>query len=104
MAVYPYFVLGPNAALSLAGLAKGPDQTTPTPTDDWQQARVDVVIPAFNEADTIVLCTGQESETGLAAHLAQAGIRHTMIGGAKLATELDAMRAIDEATRLAVGF
>jgi glycosyltransferase involved in cell wall biosynthesis len=56
VAVLPYFVLGPNAALSLAGLAKGPDRTTPTPRDDWRQARVDVVIPAFNEAQTIVLC------------------------------------------------
>ena len=56
MAVYPYFVLGPNAALSLAGLAKGPDRTTPTPAEDWRTARVDVVIPAFNEAGTIALC------------------------------------------------
>ena len=56
MAVFPYFVLGPNAILSLAGLSKGPDQTTPTPAEDWRQARVDVVIPAFNEAETIVLC------------------------------------------------
>ncbi len=56
MAVLPYFVLGPNALLSLAGLAKGPDRTTPTPQEDWRQARVDVVIPAFNEAQTIVLC------------------------------------------------
>ena len=56
MAVFPYFVLGPNAALSITGLMRGPDRTTPTPTEDWRQARVDVVIPAFNEADTIVLC------------------------------------------------
>ena len=56
MAVFPYFVLGPNAFLSLAGLAKGADKTTPTPAEDWRTARVDVVIPAFNEADTIVLC------------------------------------------------
>ena len=56
MAVFPYFVLGPNAALSLAGLTHGPDRTTPTPADDWRTAKVDVVIPAFNEADTIVLC------------------------------------------------
>jgi glycosyltransferase involved in cell wall biosynthesis len=42
--------------LSLAGLAKGPDRTTPTPREDWRQAKVDVVIPAFNEAHTIVLC------------------------------------------------
>lgn len=56
MAVYPYFVLGPNTALSLVGLAKGPDRTTPAPAEDWRQATVDVVIPAFNEAETIVLC------------------------------------------------
>ena len=56
MAVLPYFVLGPNAALSLAGLMKGPDATAATPREDWRQARVDVVIPAFNEAQTIVLC------------------------------------------------
>lgn len=55
MAVHPYFVLGPNAALSLVGLTKGPDRTRPTPAEDWRHARVDVVIPAFNEADTIVL-------------------------------------------------
>ena len=56
MAVLPYFVLGPNALLSLAGLAKGPDRTAATPSEDWRHARVDVVIPAFNEAQTIVLC------------------------------------------------
>ena len=56
MAVLPYFVLGPNALLSLAGLAKGPDRTAATPKEDWRDAKVDVVIPAFNEAQTIVLC------------------------------------------------
>jgi 2,4-dienoyl-CoA reductase (NADPH2) len=56
------------------------------------------------EADTIVLCTGQESERGLAADRDRAGIRYTVIGGAHVAPELDAMQAIEEATRLAVGF
>ena len=56
MATYPYFVLGPNAALSIAGLLRGPDRTVPTPVEDWRAARVDVVIPAFNEAQTIVFC------------------------------------------------
>jgi glycosyltransferase involved in cell wall biosynthesis len=56
LAVLPYFVLGPNALLSLAGLAKGPDRTAATPKEDWRRATVDVVIPAFNEAQTIVLC------------------------------------------------
>ncbi len=56
------------------------------------------------EADTIVLCTGQDSERGLATELDRAGLRYTAIGGAHVAAELDAMRAIDQATRLAVGF
>jgi len=56
MATYPYFALGPNAALSLLGLTRGPDATTPTPVEDWREAKVDVVIPAHNEAATIVLC------------------------------------------------
>lgn len=56
MATLPYFVLGPNALLSLAGLTRGPDRTRPTPAEDWREATVDVVIPAFNEADTIVFC------------------------------------------------
>jgi glycosyltransferase involved in cell wall biosynthesis len=56
MATTPYFVLGPQAALSLTGLTRGPDRTTPTPSEDWREATVDVVIPAFNEAETIVFC------------------------------------------------
>lgn len=56
MATFPYFVLGPNTVVSLLGLAKGRDKTVPTPADDWRQATVDVIIPAFNEEETIVLC------------------------------------------------
>jgi 2,4-dienoyl-CoA reductase (NADPH2) len=52
-------------------------------------------------ADTIVLCTGQEPERALADELAARGVTVTMIGGAKEAAELDALRAIDEGVRLA---
>lgn len=52
-------------------------------------------------ADTIVLCTGQESERALHAALIERGIPATVVGGAKEATELDALRAIDEGIRLA---
>ena len=48
-----------------------------------------------------MLCTGQESERDLAADLATRGVTVTMIGGAKEAAELDALRAIDEGMRLA---
>lgn len=54
------------------------------------------VIPA----DTIVLCAGQESRTDLLQPLRDAGIAVHVIGGAKLAAELDAKRAIEEGTRL----
>jgi 2,4-dienoyl-CoA reductase (NADPH2) len=57
--------------------------------------------PEVIAADTIVLCTGQEPERALAAALAARGVTVTMIGGAKEAAELDALRAIDEGVRLA---
>ena len=53
------------------------------------------------EADTVVLCAGQESERALADALAAGGIEAHVIGGADLAAELDAKRAIDQGARLA---
>jgi 2,4-dienoyl-CoA reductase (NADPH2) len=57
--------------------------------------------PAVVKADTVVLCAGQQSERGLAEQLESAGRRVHVIGGANVAAELDAKRAIDEGTRLA---
>jgi 2,4-dienoyl-CoA reductase (NADPH2) len=57
--------------------------------------------PQVIAADTVVLCVGQVSERSLADGLAEAGIASHVIGGAELATELDAKRAIDQGTRLA---
>jgi 2,4-dienoyl-CoA reductase (NADPH2) len=51
--------------------------------------------------DTIVLCTGQEPNRTLADELAALGIDAQIIGGADVAAELDAKRAIDQGTRLA---
>jgi 2,4-dienoyl-CoA reductase (NADPH2) len=53
------------------------------------------------EVDSIVLCAGQESRRELEAPLRAAGVPVHLIGGAALAGELDAKRAIDEGTRLA---
>ncbi len=53
------------------------------------------------EVDTIVLCAGQVPLRELAAPLAALGIRHHIIGGADVAAELDAKRAISQGTRLA---
>ena len=57
--------------------------------------------PTLIEADTIVLCAGQESERSLADALEAAGKSVTVIGGADVAAELDAKRAIDQGTRVA---
>jgi 2,4-dienoyl-CoA reductase (NADPH2) len=54
------------------------------------------------EADTIVLCAGQEPQQELAAPLVAAGMRVHVIGGAHEAAELDAKRAIDQGTRVAI--
>ncbi|NBE09231.1 NADPH-dependent 2,4-dienoyl-CoA reductase [Paragemmobacter ruber] len=52
-------------------------------------------------ADTVVLCAGQVPARGLADALAAAGIAAHVIGGADVAAELDAKRAIDQGARLA---
>ncbi|MEU6708609.1 NADPH-dependent 2,4-dienoyl-CoA reductase [Streptomyces wuyuanensis] len=51
--------------------------------------------------DTVVLCTGQEPTRDLYEELAAAGRTVHLIGGADVAAELDAKRAIDQGTRLA---
>jgi len=51
--------------------------------------------------DSVVLCAGQEPARGLAEELAAAGIAAHVIGGADVAAELDAKRAIDQGARLA---
>jgi glycosyltransferase involved in cell wall biosynthesis len=56
MATLPYFVISPSTLLSVIGLLRGPDRTEPTPVGDWREAKVDVVIPALNEEDHILLC------------------------------------------------
>ncbi|MBS4011041.1 MAG: FAD-dependent oxidoreductase [Roseovarius sp.] len=57
--------------------------------------------PTLIAADTVVLCSGQVSERSLADTLEARGIEAHVIGGADLAAELDAKRAIDQGTRLA---
>ncbi|MEO7065027.1 MAG: NADPH-dependent 2,4-dienoyl-CoA reductase [Dokdonella sp.] len=51
--------------------------------------------------DTIVICAGQEPNRVLHAQFAASGIATHLIGGADVAAELDAKRAIDQGTRLA---
>lgn len=51
--------------------------------------------------DTVVLCAGQEPRRDLYEELTAAGATVHLIGGADVAAELDAKRAIDQGTRLA---
>jgi 2,4-dienoyl-CoA reductase (NADPH2) len=57
--------------------------------------------PRLIPAETVVLCAGQLSERSLADALADRGVNVHVIGGADVAAELDAKRAIDQGTRLA---
>ena len=53
------------------------------------------------EVDDVVICAGQESVRGLYDELEAAGRTVHLIGGADLAAELDAKRAIEQGLRLA---
>ncbi|MEU4657456.1 NADPH-dependent 2,4-dienoyl-CoA reductase [Streptomyces sp. NPDC023723] len=53
------------------------------------------------EVDTVVLCTGQEPRRDLYDELLAAGRRPHLIGGADVAAELDAKRAVKQGTELA---
>ncbi len=53
--------------------------------------------------DNVVICAGQVSNNGLVEALAGQGLEVHVVGGARLAGELDAKRAIAEGTRVAAG-
>ena len=57
--------------------------------------------PRTFSVDSIVICAGQEPLRELQQPLLQAGLRPHLIGGADVAVELDAKRAIDQGSRLA---
>ena len=54
--------------------------------------------------DTIVVCAGQEPRRELLEPLRRKGVDVTPIGGADVAAELDARRAIAQGTEVALGF
>jgi len=58
--------------------------------------------PMTLEVDTVVVCAGQEPQRALQADLQAAGVVVHLIGGASVAAELDAKRAILEGTQLAL--
>jgi 2,4-dienoyl-CoA reductase (NADPH2) len=58
--------------------------------------------PQLVPADTVVICAGQEPRRDLLSELAAAGIVARLIGGADVAAELDAKRAIAQGTEVAL--
>lgn len=54
------------------------------------------------EVDNVIVCAGQESNRDLQQGLVESGITVHLIGGANIAAELDAKRAIRQAAELAV--
>ncbi len=53
------------------------------------------------DVDHVIVCAGQESQRELHADLVEAGLNVHLIGGADVAAELDAKRAINQGVRLA---
>ncbi len=53
------------------------------------------------DVDHVVICAGQISDQSLLAPLQEKGLSTHLIGGADVAAELDAKRAIDQGTRVA---
>ena len=58
--------------------------------------------PVLLEVDNVVICAGQEPNRELAGSLKEAGKPLHIIGGADVAMELDARRAIAQGTKLAL--
>jgi len=56
--------------------------------------------PRLLAVDHVVICAGQESVRSLFDELAALGVRARLIGGADVAAELDALRAIDQGMRV----
>ncbi len=68
--------------------------------EDGLHTRIDG-IPRTFDVETVIVCAGQTPRRALHDELVARGVRSTLIGGALEASELDAKRAIDQATRLA---
>ena len=69
--------------------------------DDGLHITVDRQSPQTLPVDNVVICAGQEPQRELADELLAAGMAVHVIGGADVAAELDAKRAIAQGTRLA---
>jgi 2,4-dienoyl-CoA reductase (NADPH2) len=92
-----------RAALAMKGVRMqgGITYERITPEGLWISHGANCEGPELLAVDAVVLCAGQNPERSLSDDLTRHGIAHHLIGGADVAAELDAKRAIDQAARLA---
>src|SRR5690554_7720484 len=67
MATTPWFVIGPSTLVSFIGLLRGPDKTPAESAEDPSDAILDVVIPALNEEQNILLALSSVARQTLQA-------------------------------------
>jgi 2,4-dienoyl-CoA reductase (NADPH2) len=89
-----------RAVLKDSGVTMLPGVTYDRVDDEGLHVTVDGE-PRVLDVDTVVVCAGQESVRGLYDDLLAAGVTAHLVGGADVAAELDAKRAIKQATELA---
>ncbi len=87
----------PASVAAVTTLATTRPGTRPGARTGVAERTTDYVVPV----DSVVICAGQESRRDLLEGLRAAGITTHVIGGADVAAELDAKRAIDQGVRLA---
>ena len=83
---------------------KGVHQVTGATYDRIDDAGLHITVDGearVLDVDHVVVCTGQESVRGLVEPLQAKGVKVTVIGGADVAAELDAKRAIRQGTEVA---
>ncbi len=69
--------------------------------DEGLHLRIAEGDPQVLPVDTVIVCAGQDPLRELQAELEQAGLPVHLVGGADVAAELDAKRAINQGSRLA---
>ncbi len=95
-----------RAVLKDSGVQLLPGVTYDRVDDDGLHIRVGATDespgePRVLDVDHVVVCTGQESERSLYDELRAAGVDAHLVGGADVAAELDAKRAIRQGTEVA---
>ena len=90
-----------KAALARRGVQQLGGVTYERVDDDGLHIRVNGQARTL-DVDQVVVCAGQEPNAALAVELASAPIETHIIGGAHEASQLDALRAIEQGTRVAL--